>query len=269
MSAEDQATAEAVLNILVPMAGHGSRFAKAGYTLPKPLLPVHGTPMIEVVINNLRPQRAHRFIFVCQRAHLEQYSLASVLKAAGPDTQIIAIDGVTEGAACTTLLARAHIDSAAPLMIANCDQYIAADIDDYLGAMDDSGCDGYIMTMTAHDPKWSFIRKNAAGEVAEVVEKRVVSDEATVGIYNFRRGADYVRAAQRMIDANDRTNGEFYVAPAYTWMVRDGARVGYLNIGLDSDTMFGLGVPDDLSHFNALPGFPPRARCRPAAAALA
>lgn len=245
-----------ILNILVPMAGRGQRFVQAGYPLPKPLLPAQGRPMIELVIANLRPRRPHRFIFVCQRAHLDAYALEATLRRAGPDTEIVAIDGITEGAACTTLLAEGRIDSAQPLMIANCDQYVAMSIDDYLQAMDDSGDDGFIMTMTAHDPKWSFARLGAQGEVVEVVEKKVVSDLATVGIYNFRRGSDYVAAARRMIAADDRTNGEFYVAPAYNYMVRAGLRVGQMNVGPDSRTMFGLGVPEDLEYFNRLPGLP-------------
>lgn len=259
-----------VLNILVPMAGRGSRFSSAGYLAPKPLLSVHGRSMIEVVIDNLRPSRPHRFIFICQQAHLDDHVLEPVLRRAGPDTEIIGIHGVTEGAACTTLLAAAHIASAAPLMIANCDQYVAVNIDHYLAAMDEGGHDGYLMTMSAHDPKWSYARKDALGRVVEVVEKQVVSDEATTGIYNFRHGRDYVAAARRMITANDRTNGEFYVAPAYNYLVRDGQRVGTMNIGPDSSAMFGLGVPEDLEFFNRLPALPmPLSRCAVRSAAVA
>jgi dTDP-glucose pyrophosphorylase len=246
------------LNILVPMAGRGQRFVQAGYALPKPLLTAQGRPMIEQVIDNLRPQRPHRFIFVCQQSHLEDHGLAARLRCAGPQTEIVPVTGVTDGAACTTLLAQALIDSERPLMIANCDQYVAMCIDDYLEVMDGSGDDGYMMTMTAHDPKWSFARLGASGEVVEVVEKKVVSDLATVGVYNFRRGRDYIAAAQRMIAADDRTNGEFYVAPVYNYMVRAGQRVGHLNVGPDSSTMFGLGVPEDLAYFNRLPGLPQR-----------
>lgn len=249
-----------VLNILIPMAGLGSRFAKDGYELPKPLLPVHGRSMIEVVIQNIKPCRPHRFIFICQEAHLKDYPLEPVLRGAGPHTEIIAIDGVTEGAACTTLLASHLIDSPNPLMIANCDQYVATSIDVYLGAMDVGGYDGFLMTMTAHDPKWSFVKKDSCGEVVGVVEKKVVSDEATVGIYNFRHGNEYVCAARQMIAANDRTNNEFYVAPTYNYLVREGVRIGYLNIGPDSAAMFGLGVPEDLEYFNSLKSLPPVVR---------
>ena len=247
-----------MINIVVPMAGHGSRFANAGYTDPKPLIPIGGRPMIEVVIENLRPSQPHRFIFLCQQAHLEQYGLGARLEAIAPGCAIVPVAQVTEGAACTVLLARALIDDATPLMIANCDQYIDAGIDDYLARMAADSLDGLIMTMSADHPKWSYVRLDAKGAIVEVVEKQVVSNEATVGIYNFARGADFVAAADAMIAADLRVNGEFYVAPTYNAMIAAGARLGYYNIGADRAGMYGLGVPEDLDYFLAHP--PARAR---------
>jgi len=244
------------LNIVIPMAGLGSRFSKAGYDMPKPLLDVHGSPMIEVVIKNLQPSCPHRYIFICQKEHLKEYALAERLKEMADNVEVIAIDSVTEGAACTVLLAEHFIDNDNPLMIANCDQYVTISMDDYLGSMRDGNFDGYIMTMTAHDPKWSYIGFDDDERITEVVEKKVVSSEATVGIYNYKRGADFVSAARAMITVDDRVNGEFYVAPAYNYMIRDAANIGYLNIGSDQNGMYGLGVPDDLEYFNALKQIP-------------
>jgi dTDP-glucose pyrophosphorylase len=238
------------------MAGRGSRFSTSGYFLPKPLLAVHGRPMIEVIIENLRPSAPHRFIFVCQRDHLENYDLAASLRAAGTNSEIVPIENVTEGAACTVLLAERFIDNDGALMIANCDQYVSFSIDDYLAKMANGAFDGFIMTMTANDPKWSFIRFNKSHEVIEVVEKIVVSNEATVGIYNFSSGHDFVQAAHEMIARNDRTNNEFYVAPVYNYLLKKGRRIGFLNIGSDRNGMYGLGVPEDLEYFNSLSVFP-------------
>lgn len=245
-----------MINIVIPMAGRGSRFSTAGYDLPKPLLPVFNRPMIEVVIENLRPTRPHRYIFVCQREHLIAYDLESTLRQAGENTLIVPIDYVTEGAICTVLLAEDAINNDDALMIANCDQYIATPIDVYLNEMDKGKFDGFIMTMTADDPKWSFVKFDLKGNVSQVVEKQVVSDEATVGIYNYRHGSDFVAAAREMIANNDRTNNEFYVAPAYNYMIKNGLQVGYMNIGADRAGMYGLGVPEDLEYFNSLPAMP-------------
>lgn len=241
------------LNIVIPMAGAGSRFAKAGYTDPKPLIKVHDTPMIEAVVRNLRPVTPHRFIFIVQSAHAQAYGLRDFLPAISGGGAVIEIDGLTEGAACTVLKARHLIDNSQPLMIANSDQYIDCDINRYLGDMNAQQRDGLIMTMTANDPKWSFVALDEAGLVTRVVEKEVISAEATVGIYNFRHGADFVRAANNMIERNDRVNCEFYVAPVYNDLIRDGQRVGIHNIGSEAQGMYGLGIPSDLELFLRLP----------------
>ncbi|NPT47762.1 NTP transferase domain-containing protein [Paraburkholderia sp. 1N] len=242
-----------MLNIVVPMAGAGSRFAKAGYADPKPLIQVSGVPMIEVVVNNLRPSAPHRFIFICQQAHIDQYGLTEKLAAWAPGSEIIALNGLTEGAACTVLAAKAFIDNDDALMIANSDQYVDVNIGTYLAEMDDQALDGLIMTMWADDPKWSFVGMSRDGLVTQVVEKEVISNEATVGIYNFRKGLDFVRAAEAMIEENLRVNNEFYVAPAYNKLIEQGSRIGIHNVGREADGMYGLGTPADLDLFLGLP----------------
>jgi NDP-sugar pyrophosphorylase family protein len=240
-----------VLNIVVPMAGRGQRFADAGFAMPKPLIPVHGFPMIQLVIANLAPRIAHRFHFLIQREHAEKHQLDEKLRRWSPGCTVTFVEEVTQGAACTVLLARASIDNQDALMIANCDQYVDISIDDYLARM--SAAPGLIMTMWADDPKWSFARLDATGRVTEVVEKVVVSNEATVGIYNFRRGADFVRAADAMIASDLRVNGEFYVAPTYNQLIREDMHPSIYNIGRVGDGMYGLGVPTDLAAFLANP----------------
>jgi dTDP-glucose pyrophosphorylase len=242
-----------MLNIVIPMAGAGSRFAQAGYLDPKPLIPICGIPMIGLVIRNLAPKAPHRFIFVCQQAHLDQYNLAGQLSQWAPGSIIVPINGLTEGAACTVLAARQFIDTSAPLMIANSDQWVDFSIDDYLAAMNVRDLDGYIMTMKANDPKWSFVGLSEEGFVTKVVEKEVISDEATVGIYNFRQGKVFVSAANEMIASDLRVNGEFYVAPAYNVLISRGFQVGVHNIGSESNGMYGLGTPADLDLFLRLP----------------
>ena len=238
-----------ILNIVVPMAGHGSRFSSRGYKHPKPLIPIHGNPMIKVVIDNLRPTRPHKCIFICQREHVAKYDLLEKLSHWAPGCDVICLDGVTEGAACTVLMARDLINNSSPLMIANSDQYIDFCIEEYLEQMDCRDADGFIMTMYADDPKWSFIEIDRKGNVSRVVEKEVISNEATVGIYNFKRGADFVECADAMVSRDERVNNEFYVAPVFNDICSDGGSVGYLNIGSERNGMFGLGTPSDLEYF--------------------
>lgn len=236
-----------MLNIVVPMAGRGSRFSDAGYELPKPLIDVHGYPMISWVIENIRPKTEHKFIFICQDEHIEQFSLDKLLPDLAGNTEVIGIRSVTEGAACTVLLAEDIINNDSALMIANSDQWVDLDINKYLAAVEHH--DGLIMTMYADDPKWSFIDFNENGNIRGVIEKEVVSNEATVGIYNFTSGRDFCRYAHQMIDKELRVNGEFYVAPVYNELLADGAKIGYFNIGSVGKGMYGLGTPQDLQAF--------------------
>jgi dTDP-glucose pyrophosphorylase len=236
------------------MAGEGSRFRNVGYVNPKPLIEIHGTPMIKVVIDNIRPKTDHRFVFLVRTEHLQAFDLEQKLKSwAGAQTVIIPVDRLTEGAACTVLLAKDVIDSANPLMIANSDQWVDISIDSYLNAISQSDLDGLIMTMKAAHPKWSYVGFDERGWVNQVVEKVVISDEATVGIYNFKYGSDFVAGAEKMIRLNLRSQGEFYVAPVYNLLIEQGKKIGVFNIGTDTEGMYGLGTPPDLERFLSIP----------------
>jgi NDP-sugar pyrophosphorylase family protein len=238
-----------MLNIVIPMAGRGKRFLDAGYELPKPLIPVHNQPMIKLVIDNVRPRCEHRFVFLVLEEHIQRYGIADLLTRWAPGAAVLTVPGVTEGAACTVLTASHLIDNQDALLIANSDQWVDCRIDDFLAGMDASGSDGFIMTMKANDTKWSYAELDKQGLVRRVVEKVVVSDEATVGIYAYRHGSLFVRSARQMIEKNLRVNGEFYVAPAYDEMIATGSRVGIFNVGAVDAGMYGLGTPADLLRF--------------------
>ena len=242
-----------MLNIVIPMAGLGSRFSSAGYSLPKFLIPVHQIPMVQLVIRNLRPECKHRFIFICQKTHVVTYDLKNKLKSWTPNSIVVELDGVTEGAACTVLMAKPYINNNDPLMIANSDQYIDCNINRYLLMMAQNQLDGLIMTMWADNPKWSFVKLNNQHLAVNIAEKEVISNEATVGIYNFRMGSDFVTAAELMIANELRVNNEFYVAPVYNQLIKQDRKVGVFNVGRDGNGMHGLGTPDDLNQFLKLP----------------
>ena len=238
-----------MLNIVIPMAGRGSRFADAGYTIPKPFIPVHGVPMIKVVMDNLAPSEPHRFILVCQNDHIKEFDLDTKLKGYAKNVEVVGIDGITEGQVCTVLRAKSFFDNDEPLMTANSDQYIDFDINDYLKVMRQKDLDGMIMTMDSLDPKWSYAKTDERGFVTETAEKKVISNHATVGIYNFKRGRDLIASAEQMIADNIRVNNEFYTCPCYNYLVKDGKKIGVYSIGEEYNGMYGIGIPKDLEFF--------------------
>lgn len=231
------------LNILIPMAGNGSRFSDAGYKDPKPLIDVEGTPMIKVVADSIGING--NFIFITKQSHAEQYNLETVLPLIAPNCKMVKIgDETTEGAACTVLLAEHLIDNDNPLIIANSDQYVKYNHMDFIYKAVEQGVDGSILTFKATDPKWSYA-KVEDGLVTEVAEKNPISDNATVGIYYYKRGSDFVKYAKRMIDKNIRVNNEFYVCPVFNEFIDDGKRVTIF----EAEEMWGIGTPEDLNKF--------------------
>ena len=237
-----------ILNIVIPMAGRGSRFQDAGYAFPKPIIDINGKTMIEVVVNNLRPKVPHKFIFIVQKEHFEKYDLWNILKNATRDNfEIVKIDGVTEGAACTVLTAIQHINNDNDLIIANADQYIQNDFNSFITNARTGGKDGLIMTFEASHPKWSYARIDKKGRVIEVAEKKVISNKATVGIYYFKKGSEFVEGAQAMIGKRIKSNNEYYVCPVYNELILKDKKIHIQNIPISK--MHGLGTPEDLNAF--------------------
>ena len=233
------------MNVLIPMAGRGSRFATQGYTFPKPLIDVKGKPMIQVVTENLNIKA--NYTFIVQKEHYEKYSLQHLLNLIAPNCNIVQVDGITEGAACTTLLAKEYIDNDEPLLMANSDQFVEWDSNETLYAFSNGNCDGGIITFPATHPKWSYAKLGEDGYVSEVAEKKPISEHATVGIYWWAKGSDYVKYAEQMIEKDIRVNNEYYVCPVFNEAIGDGKKVRIKEI--DKEGMWGIGTPEDLNYF--------------------
>ena len=235
-----------MINIVIPMAGAGSRFAKAGYEKPKPFIDVDGKPMIVRVLENLAYQDA-RYILIARKEHIEKEAelVAQIEKEF--NAIFIPIDKLTEGTACTVLYARKYINNDEQLLIANSDQIVDMNIADFIDDCKDRNLDGSILTFIDDykDPKWSFAKLNENNLVIEVKEKVVISEFATVGIYLYSRGKDFVDASIDMIIENDRVNNEFYTCPTYNYAIKDGSRIGIYNI--EFEQMHGIGTPEDLN----------------------
>jgi HAD superfamily hydrolase (TIGR01509 family) len=231
------------MNILIPMAGNGSRFALAGYTFPKPLIEVHGKPMIQVVVENLAVDA--NFIFVVQKSHREKYNLDSMLSLICPGCKVVEVNSVTEGAACTVLLAKDFIDNDEPLVIANSDQFIEWNSLEFFYKMNEQNLDAGIVSFRATHPKWSYARVDDNGFVTEVAEKNPISDIATVGIYYWKHGKDFVKYAESMISKDIRVNNEFYVCPVFNEALLSGLKIKTFDV----PKMWGIGTPEDLNYF--------------------
>lgn len=235
-----------MINIVIPMAGAGSRFTKAGYEKPKPFIDVDGKPMIVRVLENLKYPDA-KYILIARKEHMEKEKELVLQIQEEFNAIFIPIENLTEGTACTVLYARKHINNLDPLLIANSDQIVDMDIAKYVDDCSQRNLDGSILTFIDkyEDPKWSFAKLNENDLVTEVKEKVVISKYATVGIYLYSQGKDFIDASIDMIIENDRVNNEFYTCPTYNYAIKDEAKIGIYNI--DFEQMHGIGTPDDLN----------------------
>jgi HAD superfamily hydrolase (TIGR01509 family) len=231
------------LNVLIPMAGEGSRFQKAGYTFPKPLIEINKKPMIQFVIENLSLDA--NFIFLVRKDHEKKYNIKSLLNILAPNCKIVIVDKLTQGAASTTLLAEKYVDNKNPLIIANSDQYIKWNSSKSMYKFMSKKNDAAILSFKSIHPKWSYAKIDDYGSVVEVAEKKVISDNATVGVYFWKKGSDYVKYAKQMIKKNIRVNDEFYVCPVFNEAIKDKKRIVIEQV----DEMWGLGTPEDLENF--------------------
>jgi HAD superfamily hydrolase (TIGR01509 family) len=232
------------LNILIPMAGRGGAFVRAGYTFPKPLVEINGKPMIQLVVENLNIDAKH--IFIVLKEHYEKYHMRQLLNLIAPNCEIIPIESHTEGAACTTLMAKELIDNDAPLLIANSDQYLEWDSNEFMYSMLSDTVDGGIAIFPSTHPRWSFVELDEEGFVKRVAEKEPISNHATCGVYYWSCGRDYVDCAEQMITKDVFSiNGEFFVAPVYNELIEGGGKVKPYRV----DAMWGLGTPEDLEVF--------------------
>ena len=227
------------------MAGAGSRFVKAGFTKPKPFIDVDGKPMIARVLDNLYYPNA-KYILIAREEHIEaEKELVSKIESQY-NALFLPIEKLTEGTACTVLFARKYINNDEPLLIANSDQIIDININDYINDCFTKKLDGSILTFIDKfsDPKWSFAKIDQYGLVTKVREKEVISQYATVGIYLYNKGRCFVDAAIDMIINNDRVNNEFYTCPTYNYLITEKKKIGIYN--MDFEQMHGIGTPEDL-----------------------
>lgn len=233
-----------MINVVIPMAGRGSRFAKEGYEKPKPLIDVNGIPMIQAVLDNINLKDAKFFLILQERQFNENKDFFQKLNI-NKDIKYITINHVTEGALMTVLFAHRFINNKTPLMIANSDQIAEINFNDFLSDMTDRDTDGSIMTFNSNEDKWSYVKLNSESLVTLVKEKEVISNYATTGIYLFKEGQNFIENAIDLIINNDRTNNEFYVAPLYNYMIKNKFNIAHYPI--DKDHFFGIGTPKDLN----------------------
>ena len=238
-----------ILNILIPMGGLGSRFAKAGYTTPKPLIEAHGQTLIEWSVASfefLKTRGKTRLIFVISEAHEHDYQMTARLQALfGEKIDVVIEHPPLQGQATGCLKASSLIDNHNQLIIYNCDTYTTGN-NALLELIAKERPDGALACFDATDPRYSYARLDEHGYVDATKEKEVISNHASTGLYYFRRGSDFVSAVKKMMHRGETSKGEYYVAPCYNELIASGKKIKIYTVKEN----WVLGTPEELTYFN-------------------
>lgn len=237
------------IQLVIPMAGLGIRFSQSGYSIAKPLLPIHGQPMFLVVIANLLTDDVGKIVIVAQKSFRLKGMIDLIRRKTNREIDLIEIDYVTGGPADTVELARNFLAPELPVVTANSDQYVDSSMNPLYQQLFRLDVGGSILTMEDTDPKWSYVRQDASGIVSEVREKEVISNLATVGIYGFKSAHLMWQGFDAMRDDKGSVNGEYYVAPSYNYLIADQQRILTHDLGPIQSAMHGMGIPEDYENF--------------------
>lgn len=236
------------MNVVVPMAGRGSRFAEHGVQTPKPLIEVATRPMVAWALESLTGIACSRIVFVVLAEHERAHGVTALLRrwASPRAVEVITLPDVTEGQLCTVLAAQRLIESEEDLLIASSDTYVVSALGRAI-ATRDRACRGIISVAEMPGDRWSFARTDATGRVVEVAEKMRISDHASTGLYYFSSGMEFVETARELIGDGAKTHGEYYVMPVYQRYIERGWRVEIDR----ARAMWDMGTPEALAQFEA------------------
>lgn len=234
------------MKVVISIAGRGSKFINAGYQKPKPLIDINGKPMVKWATDALSFLRFdEKTIFIVLKDHIDKFSIDKRLyEFYGKKITILISERVTEGAACSALLAKHLINDEEELIIYNGDQYFKDSVERMIKKKGED-IKGIIPVFRATHSRWSYVLLNDQGFVKRTVEKEPISNLATVGLYYFKHGSDFVWAAEEMIKKDLRIQGEFYVCPVYNELIARGDRI----IAPEVKEMWPFGEPEDIEHF--------------------
>jgi dTDP-glucose pyrophosphorylase len=236
-------------NIVITMAGRGSRFYEAGYTVPKYEIMAHGHSLFYWSMLSLKNfvQHDSRLIFICLAENdSSDHVRAECNKLGWNDVQIMELPQITDGQATSAYAARAFWQLDAPLLVYNIDTYVHPQVLQPEQIRD--GSDGWIPCFRMPGDHWSFVKLGEDEWATDVVEKKRISDHASVGLYWFARAGDFLVAYEEFFsDPANLMKGERYIAPLYQYFIRHNKKISTTDLPVPDVHV--LGTPRELAVF--------------------
>lgn len=236
------------MNIIITMAGLGSRFQKAGYKKPKFMIEVKGKTLFEwsmLSLTDFNSLPNTKYIFITRKETNSSSFIKTQMEKFGiHNIEIIEIDKVTDGQATTTMLAKPYWNKNEEMIIYNIDTYVEPGTIKYSSI---SG-DGFIPCFNAPGDHWSFVKLDQNGNATEVREKQRISDNCTIGLYYFKNCTLYEKLYNDYYSNNNNLEkGEKYIAPLYNHMIKQGMSVR-IEV-LPTKKVHVLGTPEEVKAF--------------------
>lgn len=216
-----------MINVLLPSMGSSS-FFKDNY-FPKPLYEISGKTMLELVVENYSDIELQNYIFIFSEDDCVKFHLDKSAQILSPLSKVIKLKKQTAGALCTCLMAIDYINNDTPLIIANSDQIINVDYSKVIDYFESIDADAGLITFPSIHPRWSYGRKDG-NYIVEVAEKRPISRNAIAGFYYYRKGSDFIKAAQNAIMKKNSTDGRYYISASMNEIILMGKKIGYYDI---------------------------------------
>lgn len=220
------------MRVLMLFSGDDTAFRESGFQYPKNLTEIDGTPMIQNVMQSFKEvlDSADEILLTMRQPEIDRYHTSSVARLLYPRVKIVSVPNVTKGAACAVLLAVKKIDNNEELLVINGDIILEESVLPAITDFRKRNLDGGVVTFESVHPRWSFVKCDESGQIIEATEKRPISKNATVGVYYFKKGSDYVAAAENMIRKDANVNGAFYICPVFNEMVLMQKKLGIYEI---------------------------------------
>ena len=237
------------LNVVITMAGRGSRFHEAGYEVPKFEIMAHGCSLFEWSMRSLENflTPSSRVVFICLKENKSSSFVLHQARTLGvTDVHIVELDEITDGQATSAYMSRELWNPEWPLLIYNIDTYVkphALKPDDIR-----SGSDGWVPCFRVPGEHWSFVKLGDDGWAIDLAEKQRISDYASIGLYWFKRADRYVELYDKFFsDTKNLVRGEKYIAPLFRQLLSEGGKVSLSDLSLADVHV--LGTPVELDHF--------------------
>jgi dTDP-glucose pyrophosphorylase len=236
------------MKTLLLLAGSSKEFEEQNYHYPKYLIEVDGKPLVQHVMESLSTLPESKYLFIIRKVEADRFHFDNILKLLVPDAEVIIVEGLTKGAACTALYAIEYIDNNESLLIVNGDQIVQANLSEAIRSFQTKDLDGGIITFDSVHPRWSYVRLNDEGFVVETAEKRPISRNATAGLYYFKYGKEFVESAMNMISKDAQVSGFYYVCPAYNEMILKQLKIRTFEI--KRDQYFSFATPQGVEQYS-------------------